>query len=70
MDSGKSNLLLKPDAFGNPNTFVSGQGKGFPNATPQVSVGSTNVFSRRAIARRAGRVRRGSRGTRQRDGGW
>lgn len=48
-----SNLLLRPNAYGNPDTFVSGQGKGFPNATPQVSVGSTNKFSRRAITRRA-----------------
>ena len=35
------------------SAFVPGQGKGFPNATPQTSVGSTNAFSRRAIARRA-----------------
>lgn len=47
------NFLMRPNAYGNPNTFVSGQGKGFPNATPQISVGSTNKFSRRAIARRA-----------------
>jgi hypothetical protein len=30
-----------------------GTGKGYPNATPQTSVGSTNTFARRAIARRA-----------------
>ena len=48
-----SNLLLAPDAFGQPNKYISGQGKGFPNAPPQTSVGSTNTFSRRAIARRA-----------------
>ena len=35
------------------STFAPGQGKGFPNATPQTSVGSTNAFARRAIARRA-----------------
>lgn len=48
-----SNFLLRPNAYGNPNTFVSGQGKGFPNATPQISVGSRNRFARRAISRRA-----------------
>ena len=35
------------------STYAPGQGKGFPNATPQTSVGSTNTFARRAIARRA-----------------
>lgn len=35
------------------STYAPGQGKGFPNATPQTSVGSTNAFARRAIARRA-----------------
>ena len=49
----KSNLLMTPNALGDASTYVSGQGKGFPNAVPQTSVGSTNVFSRRAIARRA-----------------
>ena len=35
------------------STYAPGQGKGFPSATPQTSVGSTNTFARRAIARRA-----------------
>ena len=35
------------------SNYAPGQGKGFPNATPQTSVGSTNTFARRAIARRA-----------------
>ena len=35
------------------SAYAPGQGKGFPNATPQTSVGSTNRFTRRAIARRA-----------------
>ena len=35
------------------STYAPGQGKGFPEATPQTSVGSTNTFARRAIARRA-----------------
>ena len=47
------NFLMGPNALGDASTFVSNQGKGFPNATPQISVGSTNTFSRRAIARRA-----------------
>ena len=47
------NFLLTPNAYGDPSTFVTGQGKGFPNATPQTSVGSTNKFARRAITRRA-----------------
>jgi len=47
------NLLMTPDALGPASTYVSNQGKGFPNATPQTSVGSTNTFSRRAIKRRA-----------------
>ena len=50
---------MAPNAFGDKNTYVSGQGKGFPNATPQVSVGSTNAFARRAIARRAVTKREG-----------
>ena len=48
-----TNFLLRPNAYGDPTTFVSGQGKGFPNATPRISVGSTNKFARRAITRRA-----------------
>ena len=51
--------LIEPNAFGDKNSYVSGQGKGFPNATPQVSVGSTNAFARRAIARRAVTKREG-----------
>ena len=35
------------------SAYAPGEGKGFPNATPQTSVGSTNTFARRAIARRA-----------------
>jgi len=46
------NFLMTPTALGT-GAYVSGQGKGFPNALPQTSVGSTNTFSRRAIARRA-----------------
>ena len=49
----KSGMLMGRNALGAASTYVSNQGKGFPNATPQVSVGSTNVFSRRAINRRA-----------------
>ena len=57
-------FLLSPTAYGN-GSYVCGDGhtgrlckrlgtgKGFPNATPQTSVGSTNTFARRAIARRA-----------------
>jgi hypothetical protein len=57
-------LLMTPNAYGN-GSYVCGDGhtgrlckrlgtgKGFPNATPQTSVGSTNTFARRAIARRA-----------------
>ena len=48
----QSNRLMRPDAYG-PENYVTGQGKGFPNALPQTSVGSTNAFARRAIARRA-----------------
>ena len=43
---------MSATAYGS-GKFVSGQGKGFPNAVPQTSVGSTNTFARRAIARRA-----------------
>jgi len=46
------NFLMTPNAYGN-GTFSSGQGKGFPEATPLPSVGSVNRFARRAIARRA-----------------
>lgn len=55
----RNSKLMEPNAFGDKNSYVSGQGKGFPNATPQVSVGSTNAFSRRAIARRAVTKREG-----------
>ena len=60
-----SNLLMKEDAFGplsdykkckggkNARGRCIQEGKGFPNAMPQTSVGSTSVFARRAIARRA-----------------
>ena len=56
--------ILSPWAYGN-GAWVCGDGytgkfckklgtgKGYPNATPQTSVGSTNTFARRAIARRA-----------------
>ena len=56
------NFLMNPNAYGTGtkvingvtySSYAPGQGKGFPNATPQTSVGSTNAFSRRAIARRA-----------------
>ena len=47
------NSLMTKSAFGDPATYSAGQGKGFPNALPQTSVGSTNVFARRAIARKA-----------------
>ena len=46
------NFLMPPNANGK-GSFSSGQGKGFPEATPLPSVGSVNTFSRRAIARRA-----------------
>ena len=57
------NFLMGPNAYG-PATFTgvdgkkysnysSGEGKGFPEATPLPSVGSVNRFARRAIARRA-----------------
>ena len=57
-------FLMSPNAYGS-GAYVCGDGhtgrlckrlgtgKGFPNATPQTSVGSTNTFARRAIARRA-----------------
>lgn len=44
--------LIETNNFGTA-PFVSGQGKGFPNANPTTSVGSTNTFARRAIKRRA-----------------
>ena len=47
-----SNFSMIANAYGS-GQYVSGQGKGFPTAMPQTSVGSTNAFSRRAIARRA-----------------
>ena len=60
-----TNFLMKADAFGPATNYLKckggksgcggriGEGKGFPNAMPQTSVGSTNVFARRAIARRS-----------------
>ena len=56
----RNSKLIEPNAFGDKSTYVTGQGKGFPNATPQVSVGSTNAFARRAIARRAVTNREGA----------
>lgn len=47
-----ASFLMGSNAYGT-GTYTSGEGKGFPNATPQTSVGSTNAFARRAIARRA-----------------
>jgi hypothetical protein len=47
-----NNFLMLANAYG-PEPYVYGQGKGFPRASPQTSVGSTNAFARRAIARRA-----------------
>ena len=49
----KPNLLIPENNFGPDTNFVSNQGKGFPNANPTTSVGSTNTFARRAIRRRA-----------------
>jgi len=46
-------LLIPANTFGNDNNFAPNQGKGFPTATPQTSVGSTNTFCRRAIKKRA-----------------
>jgi len=46
------NFLMAPNAYGY-GRYSTGQGKGFPNATPLPSVGSVNRFARRAIARRA-----------------
>ena len=57
-----TNFLMNANAYGTGtkvingvvySAYAPGQGKGFPNATPQTSVGSTNAFARRAIARRA-----------------
>ena len=48
----KCSFLMSPNAYGT-SSYSSGEGKGYPNATPQTSVGSTNAFARRAIARRA-----------------
>lgn len=47
-----NNFLMLANAYGS-EPYVYGQGKGFPTASPQTSVGSTNAFARRAIARRA-----------------
>ena len=47
-----NNFLMLANAYGS-GSYVHGQGKGFPTALPQTSVGSTNAFARRAIARRA-----------------
>jgi len=57
------NFLMSTNAYGKATSvgvdgktysnYAPGQGKGFPTATPQTSVGSSNRFSRRAIARRA-----------------
>ena len=47
-----NNFLMLANAYGS-GSYVYGQGKGFPTALPQTSVGSTNAFARRAIARRA-----------------
>tara|TARA_B110000046_G_scaffold184781_1_gene224221 strand:- start:2717 stop:3169 length:453 start_codon:yes stop_codon:yes gene_type:complete len=47
-----NNFLMLANAYGS-GKYVYGQGKGFPRANPQISVGSTNTFARRAIARRA-----------------
>ena len=46
------NFLMSKIAYGS-GEWSSGEGKGHPNALPQTSVGSTNTFARRAIARRA-----------------
>ena len=49
----KQDLLIPPNTFGFDIHFAPNQGKGFPNASPMTSVGSTNKFARRAILRRA-----------------
>ena len=49
----KQDLLIPKNAFGPDSGFAPNQGKGFPNASPMTSVGSTNKFARRAILRRA-----------------
>jgi len=46
------NFLIPSNAFGT-QPYASGEGKGFPNATPQGGIGSRNVFARRAIAKKA-----------------
>ena len=46
------NFLIPKNAFGTTN-YSSGEGKGFPNATPLGGIGSRNVFARRAIAKKA-----------------
>ena len=50
--NGGCAFLMGANSYGT-GTYAPGQGKGFPSATPQTSVGSTNTFARRAIARRA-----------------
>ena len=45
-------LNTQGNAFGT-QPYASGEGKGFPNATPQGGIGSRNVFARRAIAKKA-----------------
>ena len=49
----KQDLLIPKNTFGFDIHFAPNQGKGFPNASPMTSVGSTNKFARRAILRRA-----------------
>ena len=49
----KQDLLIPKNTFGFDIHFAPNQGKGFPNASPMTSVGSTNRFARRAILRRA-----------------
>lgn len=46
-------LLIPPNTFGNDNNYAPNQGKGFPTANPQTSVGGTNIFCRRAIKKKA-----------------
>ena len=45
-------LLLPPNVFGNDSNYSPNQGKGFPTANPKVSVGSSNIFCRRAIKKK------------------
>ena len=46
------NFLIPSNQFGT-QPYASGEGKGFPNATPLGGIGSRNVFARRAIAKKA-----------------